>query len=178
MEINFECMKCGIPFNCDVGTITFPENSDRPNFEKEIICPNCNQLSMDEVFLTEVGQSQLTEASLDFDVEDIFDTDDDELNGFGLYEGECQGCDLFTRLDDLGLCEDCVGKLERDLIRKRDWDYSALAYGCPESKREALRKERIARYGEKLELIAPKREPQRKRRKKRKSKRKKSGRSR
>ncbi|MFH2001263.1 MAG: hypothetical protein ABIK28_16395 [Planctomycetota bacterium] len=133
---------------------------------------------MDEVFLTELGQSQLTEASLDFGVEDLFDSDHDELNGFGFYEGECQGCDIFARLNDLGLCEDCAGKLERDLIRQRDWDYSALAYGCPESKREELRNEIIARHGKKLELIAPNKESQRKSTKKRKVKRKKKGRSR
>ena len=94
----------------------------------------------------------------------------------GFYEGECQACDIFTRLNDLGLCEECAEKLERDLIRQRDWNYSALAYGCPESKREELREEIIARHGEKLELIAPKKEPQKKRKKKRKAQRKKNGR--
>jgi hypothetical protein len=49
-----------------------------------------------------------------------------------------------------------------------------LAFGCPVSKREELRKEIIAQYGEKYELIAPKKKPKRKRRKKRKGK--KSGR--
>jgi hypothetical protein len=27
-------------------------------------------------------------------------------------------------LNDFGLCEGCAGKLERDLIRQRDWDYN------------------------------------------------------
>ena len=178
MVINFECRECGGIFDCDVGTVTMPEDYHRPSFEKQIICPNCGQRSMDEVLLTELGQSQLTQATLGFEAEDIFDSEDDELNGFGFYEAECQGCDLFTRLNDLGLCEECAGKLERDLIRQRDWDYSALAYGCPESKREELRKEIIARHGERLELITPNREPQGRRKKKRKGKRKKSGRSR
>lgn len=172
MVINFECRKCGVLFDCDVGTVTLPENSDRPNFEKKIVCPKCGRLSMDEVFLTELGQSQLTQATLPSDVDDIFDSEDDELNGFGFYEGECQGCDLFTKINDLGLCEECAGKLDRDLIRQRDWDYSALAFGVPPEKREALRSEIIGRYGEKLELIAPKKEPQRKRKKKRKGKNK------
>ena len=44
---------------------------------------------MDEVLLTELGQSQLTEATLDFELDDIFTSEDDELNGFGFYEGEC-----------------------------------------------------------------------------------------
>jgi hypothetical protein len=34
----------------------------------------------------------------------------------------------------------------RDLIRQRDWDYSALAYGVPPEKREALRNEIIGYY--------------------------------
>ena len=101
MVINFECQKCGTLFDCDVGTITLPETSGKPNFEKEIICPKCGKLSMDEVFLTELGQSQLTETTLGFDADDIFDSEDDELNGFVFYKGECQGCDLFTRLNDM-----------------------------------------------------------------------------
>ena len=129
---------------------------------------------MDEVLLTEIGQSQLTEATLGFDVDDIFDFEEDELNGFGFYEAECQGCDLFTRLNDFGLCEECAGKLGRDLIRQRDWDYSALAYGVPAEKREELRNEIVGRYGGKLELISPKRDRDRKRKKKRRGKRKKS----
>jgi rubredoxin len=173
MVINFECQKCGALFDCDVGTVTLPENSDKPDFEKEIICPKCGKLSMDEVLLTEIGQSQLTEVTLGFDSDDIFDFEDDELNGFGFYEGECQGCDLFTMLNDFGLCEECAGKLERDLLRQRDWDYSALAYGVPAEKREALRNEIIGRYGGKLELILPKEEPDRKRKKKKRGKRKK-----
>ena len=112
--------------------------------------------------------------TLGFDSDDIFDFEDDELNEFGFYEGECQGCDLFTMLNDFGLCEDCAGKLERDLIRRRDWDYSALAYGVPAEKREALRNEIFGRYGRKLELISSKEEPDRKRKKKKRVKRKKS----
>ncbi|UCH21805.1 MAG: hypothetical protein JSU83_00625 [Deltaproteobacteria bacterium] len=129
---------------------------------------------MDEVLLTEIGQSQLTEMTLGFDSDDIFDFEDDELNAFGFYEGECQGCDLFTMLNDFGLCEDCAVKLERDLIRQRDWDYSALAYGVPAEKHEVVRNEIFGRYGRKLELISAKEEPDRKRKKKRRVKRKKS----
>jgi len=120
MEINFECKKCHRIFDCDVGSVTVAENSDRPRFEKKILCPTCGELTMDEVLLTELGQSQLTEATLDCDLDDIVTSEDDELNGFGFSEGECHGCDLFTRLNDLGLCEECAGKLERDLIRQRD----------------------------------------------------------
>ena len=98
MVINFECQKCRTLFDCDIGTVTFPENSNKPNFEKEIIYPKCGSLSMDEVLLTEIGQSQLTEVTFGYESDDIFDFEDDELNGFGFYEGECQGCDLFTIL--------------------------------------------------------------------------------
>ena len=129
---------------------------------------------MDEVLLTEIGQSQLTEVTLGDNADDMFDFEDDELNGFGFYEGDCQGCDLFTMLNDMGLCEECTGKLERDLLRQRDWDYSALAYGVPAEKREALRNEIVGCYGRKLELISTKEEPDRKRKKKRRVKRKKS----
>lgn len=47
---------------------------------------------------------------------------DDE---FGFYDAECQGCDILTRVDDVGLCKECAAKLDRDLVRQRDWDYSA-----------------------------------------------------
>lgn len=74
---------------------------------------------------------------------------------FGLYEAECAGCDLFTRVNDVGLCSDCAGKLERDLIRQRDWECSILAYGVPVEKREELRQHVIKKHGAGLELIAP-----------------------
>jgi len=156
------------------------ESSDRPDFEKEIVCPECGELSKDEVFLTEVGQGQLTRATDGLYADDLFDSEVDELNGFGLYDGECRGCDFFTRVNYVGLCEECAGKYERDLIRQRELDYSAFALGIPAEKREALRKEIIGGYGERLELLAPapKKDAQRKRKKNRKSKRKKSGRSR
>jgi len=89
MEINFECKKCGGIFDSDVGSFSISEDSLRPQFENEIICPKCGQRSMDDVLLTELGQSQLTQATLDFDADDIFDFEDDDLNGFGFYEGEC-----------------------------------------------------------------------------------------
>lgn len=72
----------------------------------------------------------------------------------GNYEGECVGCDLWLPINDLGLCDDCNTKLERDLIRQRDWDHSATAFSVPVEKLEELRRQIIAKYGEKLELIA------------------------
>jgi hypothetical protein len=101
----------------------------------------------------------------------------DELAGlFGFFEAECRGCDIFSRVNDLGLCEECAGKLERDLIRERNWDYTVSACGLTDSRREELRSQVVAQYGEKLELIAPKKSAERKgkarkRRKKRSRKR-------
>ena len=123
---------------------------------------------MDEVLSTELGQSQVTKATFDFEADDIFDSEDDELNG--LYEGECQGCDIFQALNDMGLCAECAAKLDRDLVRERDWDYSATAFGVPDTKREELRKEVIKHYGEKLELIAPTKGTQKKSKKNRRKK--------
>jgi hypothetical protein len=74
---------------------------------------------------------------------------------FDLYEGKCQGCDNFTRVNDLALCEECNGKLDRDLIRQREWDYSASAFSVPKEKLEEFRAAVIKEYGEKYELIVP-----------------------
>ncbi|MEI6421620.1 MAG: hypothetical protein WCP55_05330 [Lentisphaerota bacterium] len=63
MFINFECKKCGNEFNCDVGKIGMNEEELRPTFEKDIICPLCGKISMDDVFLTELRQSQMTDAT-------------------------------------------------------------------------------------------------------------------
>jgi hypothetical protein len=73
---------------------------------------------------------------------------------FGLYDAICQACDAHAMVNDIGLCEDCNAKMDRDLIRKREWDYSASAFGCPIDKREELRNHIIAQYGETLEMLA------------------------
>ena len=65
MYINFECKKCGRLFDCDVGAVSVAEAAMRPVFEKNIRCPTCGERSMDDVLLTELGQSQLTDATLD-----------------------------------------------------------------------------------------------------------------
>jgi len=62
--IHYECKRCKKEFDCDVGKIDFNDmqsNNWRPKFEKDIICPNCGKRTFDEVDLTELGQSQLTE---------------------------------------------------------------------------------------------------------------------
>lgn len=109
-------------------------------------------------------------------------SDDDKTNGradegslgddeFGLWDGVCQACDAYSRVDDTSLCEDCSGKLEckleRDLIRKRDWAYSALAYGCPKSRLEERRNEIVRRYGNRLELLAEEEKPAKRTKKRR-----------
>lgn len=81
----------------------------------------------------------------------LFETGDDQ---YGFYESECLGCDTFTRTDDIGLCEDCAGKLDRDFIRQRDWDYSATAFTVSSEFREELRSAIIHEYGKALELIS------------------------
>ncbi len=65
----------------------------------------------------------------------------------------CVGCDLPFPVNDLGLCDTCFAKLERDLIRSRDWDYSMTAFAVPEDQLEALRERVIRQYGAEYELI-------------------------
>jgi len=64
MIINFECKKCRKEFSCDVGKVGIDDTGMRPTFEKDIICPSCGSLTMDDVLLTELGQSQMTEATM------------------------------------------------------------------------------------------------------------------
>lgn len=71
------------------------------------------------------------------------------------YEGICQACDAYGSVDDLSLCDSCAEKFERDITRQRQWDYSVNAFGLTAEQREELRHQIIAKYGEKLELIAP-----------------------
>lgn len=62
--INFQCKKCNTIFCYDVGKITFPADvyeGKRPNFEREIYCDRCGLLTLDEVELTEWGQTQLAD---------------------------------------------------------------------------------------------------------------------
>ncbi len=58
-DLNFRYRKCKKYFNCDVGKITFLIERERPHFEKNIVCPKCGILSMDDVELTEPGQTRL-----------------------------------------------------------------------------------------------------------------------
>jgi hypothetical protein len=78
---------------------------------------------------------------------------DDEHDDGILIDTICAGCDLSAPVNDLGLCDDCFAKLERDLIRARDWEYSATAFTVAKDQREALRARIIREYGAKYELI-------------------------
>jgi hypothetical protein len=65
MKINFRCKKCRTEFDCEMGKIGINQTTMRPDFERPIVCPRCGERTMDEVLLTELGQSQLTEATWD-----------------------------------------------------------------------------------------------------------------
>ena len=64
MVINFQCKKCRTEFDCEMGRIGINEQTMRPDFENAIVCPRCGERAMDEVLLTELGQSQMTEATM------------------------------------------------------------------------------------------------------------------
>lgn len=74
---------------------------------------------------------------------------------FGLEDGQCIACDAYGRVNDLGLCETCAGKLERDLIRQNDWDHTYSGFSRNDEQRQKLRREFIKKYGSALELISP-----------------------
>lgn len=77
-----------------------------------------------------------------------------EEDSFGFWEYQCQGCDTWGPVNDLLLCQDCDAKVQRDLIRGRDWDYVVAAFGLDDEAREELRTAVIRQYGPKNELIA------------------------
>ncbi len=91
--------------------------------------------------------------------------EDEEL--FSLWEGQCQACEMWGRVNDLMLCEECDAKIQRDLIRARDWDYVAAAFGLGDEGRERLRAEVIRRYGAENELIIDQKRKKRKSRRRR-----------
>ena len=82
------------------------------------------------------------------------DSDASEPIGFNFIQGKCYGCDIFPDLNDLMLCAECASKLDRDLLRQREWDYSITACLTPKDRRESLRNDIIKKYGNSLELIS------------------------
>jgi len=95
-----------------------------------------------------------------------------EDKAFGIWEGQCQACDMWGAVNDLMLCEECDAKVQRNLIRARDWDYVAAAFGLGDEDRERLRAEVIRQYGADNELIVDDRRPKQKARKPRRRRRK------
>jgi hypothetical protein len=91
--------------------------------------------------------------------------EDEEL--FGMWEGQCQACEMWGRGNDLMLCEECDAKIQRDLIRARNWDYVAAAFGLDDQGRERLRAEVIRQYGAESELIMDQKPKKRKSRQRR-----------
>lgn len=82
----------------------------------------------------------------------------------------CIACDLPAIINDLGLCRRCNAKLDRDMIRDRDWERSETAFLTPDDKREELREQVIRKYGTAFELIEPPGKAHKDRQKKHKSK--------
>lgn len=62
--INFQCRACQREFDCEVGEIAINDDL-RPDFEKPILCPQCGERTIDQVWLTELAQSQMTPATRD-----------------------------------------------------------------------------------------------------------------
>ena len=91
--------------------------------------------------------------------------EDEEL--FGIWDGQCQACEMWGRVNDLMLCEECDAKIQRDLIRARDWDYVAAAFGLDDEGRQRLRAEVIRQYGAQNELIIDQKPKNRKSRRRR-----------
>ena len=61
MIISFECRDCHAEFASEVGPVTFTPN---PVFAIAPSCLRCGPRSNDQVWLTEQGQGQLTDAWL------------------------------------------------------------------------------------------------------------------
>ena len=63
MLLNVECKTCHREFDADVGEITFIEenNVPAPIFSKKPCCPKCGERTKQQIYLTELGQSQLTD---------------------------------------------------------------------------------------------------------------------
>ncbi len=56
--INLKYKKCNHHFNFETGKITFGKIL---SFEKEINCPKCGKVEMNDFGLTELGQTQVAE---------------------------------------------------------------------------------------------------------------------
>ncbi len=66
--------------------------------------------------------------------------------------GKCQACDTFTEVNDMSLCDDCDEKIQRDMIRDKEWDYVVEAFGLSNEGRDKLYQDTIKKHGRKKEL--------------------------
>lgn len=64
MEINFKCKKCEEIFDCNVGEVVIDSKSMDAVFEFGIYCPQCGKVTMDDVVLTELGQTQMMDVTI------------------------------------------------------------------------------------------------------------------
>ena len=61
--IRFECATCHTEFNSDIIKADFSNvhsPDGKPSFERNPQCPQCGDRTVDQVYLTEIGQGQLT----------------------------------------------------------------------------------------------------------------------
>lgn len=72
-----------------------------------------------------------------------------------LWDRQCSACERYGPLDDMQLCQECGEKMERDLLRLREWDYTATAFGLPPERWEEARQAVITEYGAAMELLEP-----------------------
>lgn len=56
--LNLKCKKCETVFDIDVGKITFRK---KLSFENRISCIKCGLVEIDDLELTELGQTQVAE---------------------------------------------------------------------------------------------------------------------
>jgi len=59
--LNLKCKKCGTTFDFNVGKITF---GNKLSFENSVFCIKCGLVEIDDLELTELGQTQVAELFL------------------------------------------------------------------------------------------------------------------
>ncbi|HJH28284.1 MAG TPA: hypothetical protein C5S51_01095 [Methanosarcinaceae archaeon] len=59
--LNLKCKKCGTAFDFNVGKVTF---GNKLSFENSVSCIKCGLVEIDDLELTELGQTQVAELFL------------------------------------------------------------------------------------------------------------------
>jgi len=59
--LNLKCKRCGKTFDFNVGKIVF---GNKLSFENKIFCTECGLVEIDDLELTELGQTQVAELYL------------------------------------------------------------------------------------------------------------------